>query len=343
MYSLGIIFFEMIYPPMLGMQRAMVLEKLRKPKPELPSDFRPSDKVQPEIILSLVTHVPKDRPSSKELLASGKIPDQMESETIRRALSGLADPNSPYHKKILSTLFSQPTGQTRDYAWDMNTVYPTPAEILNQSIVKKALTQIFRRHGALEVARTSIYPRSTLYSDNTFKLLDSNGTALQLPYDLTLGYARMLAKQTTTSLVQRTYTFGSVFRDKKDTSQPSMLGAVDFDIVTTDTLDLALKEAEAIKVLDEIIATFPSTSSNPMVFHLGHADLLQLIFEFCGVEPASRKAAAESLSKLHIHRFTWQTIRSELRNSLVGLSATSVDELQRFDFRGEFHFCEIDA
>ena len=258
----------------------------------------------------------------------------MESETIRRALAGLADPNSPYYKKMLATLFSQPLGQTRDYAWDMNTVSPTPAELLNQTIVKEALTQIFRRHGALEVSRTSIYPRSDLYSDNSYKLLDSNGTALQLPYDLTLGHARTLSKQTTTSVVQRTFTFGSVFRDRKDTGQPSMLGAVDFDIVTTDTLDLALKEAEAIKVLDEIITTFPSTSSSPMVFHLGHSDLLQLIFEYCGVEPASRKAAAESLSKLHIHKFTWQTIRSELRSSMVGLSATSIDELQRFDLRG---------
>jgi eukaryotic translation initiation factor 2-alpha kinase 4 len=334
MYSLGIIFFEMIYPPMLGMQRAIVLEKLRRPRPELPADFKPNDKIQTEIILSLVTHSPKDRPSSRELLRSGKIPDQMESETIRRAMAGLADPTSPYYQKMLSTLFSQPLNQAKDYAWDMNTYIPPPAELLSQSIVKKALVEIFRRHGALEVTRTSIYPRSRHYADNTVKLMDSNGTALQLPYDLTMGYSRMLAKQTSGSVVQRTYTFANVFRDRGDTGQPWMLGEVDFDIVTTDTLDLALKEAETVKVLDEIVATFPSTSGNQMCFHLSHSDLLQLIFEFCRVEPASRKSAAECLSKLHIHKNTWQTIRGELRNPIVGLSATSIDELQRFDFRG---------
>lgn len=333
MYSLGIIFFEMIYPPMLGMQRAIVLEKLRRPSPELPSDFKPPEKIQTEIILSLVTHIPKDRPSASELLNSGKLPVQMESETIRRTLAGLADPTSQYYTKMLSTLFSRPTDQAKDYAWEMNAASPGAAELLNQSIVKSALVQIFRRHGALEINRNSIYPRSAHYADNTVKLLDAHGTALQLPYDLTLGYARTLAKQSSGPVIQRSYTFGSIFRDKKDSGQPQMFGEVDFDIVTTDTLDLALKEAEAIKVLDEIIATFPSLSSSQMCFHLGHSDLLQLIFEFCRVEPAARKATAESLSKLNIHNYTWQKIRIELRNPLVGLSATSVDELQRFDWR----------
>jgi eukaryotic translation initiation factor 2-alpha kinase 4 len=338
MYSLGIIFFEMIYPSMLGMQRAIVLEKLRKPQPELPSDFKPSEKIQTEIVFSLVTHVPRDRPSATELLKSGKLPVQMESETIRRTLAGLADPTSPYYQKMLAALFTRPTEQAKDYAWEMHTLAPSASELLNQSMVKEALIQIFRRHGALEIQRNSIYPRSLHYADNTVKLLDSNGTALQLPYDLTLGYARTLAKQTNGPVVQRTYTFGNIFRDKKDTGQPQMFGEVDFDVVTTDTLDLALKEAEVIKVLDEIIAAFPSLASNQMCFHLGHGDLLHLIFEYCRVEPGSRKAAAESLSKLNIHNWTWQKIRVELRNPLVGLSATSVDELQRFDFRGERRF-----
>ena len=53
-----------------------------------------------------------------------------------------------------------------------------------------------------------------------------------------------------------------------------MTGEVDFDIISPDTLDLALKEAEMIKVLDEIVDVFPSLS--PMCFHLGHSDLLRM-------------------------------------------------------------------
>jgi eukaryotic translation initiation factor 2-alpha kinase 4 len=335
MYSLGIIFFEMCYPPMTGMERSFVIRDLREPKPKLPDAFKPGEKVQAEIVLSLVTHNPKERPSSQELLQSGKLPVQMESETIRRTLAGLADPSSPYYQKMLSTLFARPVEQAKDYAWDMNGPNPSAAELLNQAIVKSALVQIFRRHGALEIPRSSVYPRSPHYAENVFKLLDANGTVLQLPYDLTLGHARMLAKQANGAPVQRSFTFGNVFRDLGDSGQPQMFGEVDFDIVTTDTLDLALKEAEVLKVLDEIIVAFPSLSSNQMCFHLGHSDLLQLIFEFCRIEPPARKAAADTLSKLNIRNNTWQKIRGEFRGEFVGLSSTSIDELQRFDFRGK--------
>ncbi|KAF9881203.1 protein kinase [Colletotrichum karsti] len=334
MYSLGIIFFEMCYPPMLGMQRAIVLEQLRRSPPMLPSDFRPAERVQTEIITSLLTHNPKERPSSAELLQSGKLPVQMESETIRRTLAGLADPSSPYYRKMLSTLFSRPVEQAKDYAWDMNVTTPNEADLVNQSTVKEALISIFRRHGALECQRNFLYPRSSHYADsNAVRLLDTNGTVLQLPFDLTMGHARMLAKASGHAAVQRTFTFGNIFRDRNDSGQPGMFGEVDFDIVTTDTLDLALKEAEVLKVLDEIIATFPSMSTTQMCFHLGHSDLLQLIFDHCRIEPVSRRAAADILSNLNIHGESWQKIRAALRQPVVGLSATSVDELQRFDFR----------
>lgn len=333
MYSLGIIFFEMCYQPMMGMQKADVITQLRRPKPVLPSDFKPESKVQTEIVLSLVDHNPKERPSSSELLQSGKLPVPMETETIRRTLAGLADPTSPYYHKMLSELFRRPVDPAKDYAWDMFAAAPTAADLLSRGTVKQTLTSIFRHHGALEVQRSSIYPRSSHYGDNAVPLLDQNGTVLQLPFDLTLGSARMMAKQSTYPPIQRIFTFGQVFRDKHDTGQPQMFGEVDFDIVTVDTLDLALKEAEVLKVLDEIICSFPSLLPQ-MCFHVGHSDLLQLIFDHCGIVPAARQATADVLSKLNIHGNTWQKIKSELR-SPVGISATSIDELQRFDFRGE--------
>ncbi|KAF5019705.1 hypothetical protein F66182_8274 [Fusarium sp. NRRL 66182] len=333
MYSMGIIFFEMCYLPMMGMQKADVLGQLRKPKPVLPVDFKPAEKVQTEIVLSLVNHNPKERPSSTDLLKSGKLPVQMESETIRRTLAGLADPSSPYYRKMLSTLFAKRMEPTKNYAWDMSSTISGPQELLNQGLVKQELVSIFRRHGALESPRGIVYPRSSHYSDNAVQLLDPNGNVLQLPYDLTLPNARMVAKQANGPVIQRTFTFGNVFRDKQDMGQPHMFGEVDFDIVTTDTLDLALKEAEVLKVIDEIIYTFPCLSTTTMCFHLGHSDLLQLIFEHCGIEPACRRAAADVLSKLNIYNYTWQKIRIELRSATVGVSATSVDELQRFDFR----------
>ncbi|GAB1314400.1 eukaryotic translation initiation factor 2-alpha kinase [Madurella fahalii] len=333
MYSLGVIFFEMSYPPMLGMQRAQVLEQVRRSPPLLPSDFKPADKNHTEVLLSLLNHNPKERPSSAELLKSGKMPVQMESEAIRRAIAGMADPNSPYFQKMLRTLFDRQIEQAKDYAWDMSSSGPSPADLMRQFVVKDTLISIFRRHGAVEAPTACLYPRSSHYGQNAVHLLDRNGTVLQLPFDLIMGHARSLARITNGQVPQRSYSFGNIFRDRHDGGQPDIYGEVDFDIVTTDALDLALKEAEVIKVLDEIVMAFPTTSSTPICFQLGHSDLLHLILEYCGVEVGARQAAAEVLSKLNIRNFTWQKVRSELRSPVVGISATSVDELQRFDFR----------
>ncbi|KXJ93018.1 translation initiation factor kinase [Microdochium bolleyi] len=332
MYSLGIMFFEMNYHSMLGMERADKLGKLGTAS-QLPDDFQPVDHTMTEIIQSLVTHDVKSRPSSADLLRSGKLPVQLENETTRRALASLTDSASPYYPKVVSTLFSQPVEPTKDYTWDMSAQTQSVTELLHQGIVKEELVAIFRKHGAVEINRSSLYPRSSHYSvnQNLVKLLDESGCVVQLPFDLMLGNARALAKQDATTIAKRSFTFGRVYRHKQSGGQPLMIGEVDFDVVSADNLDLALKEAEVIKVLDEIIETFPSSS--PMCFHLGHSDLLQLIFDFCNVDLSARHLTAESLSKLNIHSFTFQKIRAELRSPLIGISATTIEDLKRFDFR----------
>ena len=388
MYSLGIIFFEMCFRPLIpGMDRQRVGEGLRKKQPIFPSDFKPSDMpVQTDIVLSLLNHSPKDRPSSSELLRSGRLPMQMENETIRQALAGLTDSKSPYYDKMMQALFSIPTNQAKDYAWEMGVVNHSSSDLLLQGLVKQKLISIFRHHGAVETPRTVLFPRSGHYGSNAVQVLDERGTLLQLPYDLTLPHARAIAKHdppversfafgrvfrdresggqpltfgevergTLLQLpydltlpharaiakhdppVERSFAFGRVFRDRESGGQPLTFGEVDFDIVSNDTLDLALKEAEVVKVLDEIVGSFPSLAAAQMCFHLNHSDLLDLIFDFCRIDPGIRQAVADTLSKLNVGSWSWQKIRTELRSPLIGVSAPSLDDLQRFDFRGMF-------
>jgi histidyl-tRNA synthetase len=340
MYSLGVIFFEMCYRPVVGMERAQVVEKLRQKEPALPADFNIKEEpVQADIILSLLNHSPKERPSSSELLQSGKLPVQMESETIRQALAGLSDPKSPYYHKMMSALFTQPTKQAQDLVWDMGTVSHSASDLLLQGLVKQRLISIFRHHGAVETPRSVLFPRSGHYGPNVVQLLNSNGNLVQLPYDLTLPYARTIAKHE--PAVQRSFAFGPVFRDRQHGGQPQSFGEVDFDIVSTDSLDLALKEAEVIKVLDEITCSFPSLEATRMCFHINHSDLLSLIFNFCRIETSIRQLVSDTLSKLNVQQWTWQKIKTELRSPLIGVSATSVEDLQRFDFRGMYYLFRI--
>lgn len=334
MYSLGIIFFEMCFRPLIpGMDRGRVGEGLRQKQPSFPTEFKISEKpVQADIMLLLLNHNPKDRPSSSELLKGAKLPMQMETETIRQALDGLTDSKSPYYDKMMKALFSLRNNQAKDYAWEMDASNPSASDLFLQGIVRQKLVSIFRHHGAVETPRTTLFPRSSHYGPNAVQLLDQSGSLLQLPYDLTLPYARAIAKHE--PAVERSFAFGRVFRDRDSGGQPQTFGEVDFDVVSRDTLDLALKEAEVIKVLDEIVESFPAFATTQMCFHINHSDLLGLIFDFCRIESSIRQTVADTLSKLNVQSCTWQKIRTELRSPLIGVSAPSVDDLQRFDFRG---------
>ena len=337
MYSLGIILFEMCYPLKTAMERDFVIRSLRESEHALPKDFNVSERgVLGEIIMSLIHHQPEVRPSSDELLQSGKIPSQVEDETVREALRSLFDSRSPYYLKIMSALFSQPSNkEVKDSIWDLTTLNDSHGTDINKmfltSYVQKKLEKIFRRHGATEHNRYILYPRSVHYENRSVvQMLDPSGTLVQLPYDLTLPYAKMIAK--TAPAAGKTFTIDRVFRATPSGAPQSSIEA-DFDIVSADTQDKALKEAEAIKVLDEIVCEFPSLAKAEMCFHLNHSDVLERILDFCNIHVSKRPNVKDVLSKLNIGNWTWQKIRNELRAPSVGIPSTSIDDLSNFDFR----------
>lgn len=335
MYSMGIIFFEMCFPLQTAMERDKEIRSLRQRKHDLPVEFeKPEKALQGSIISSLISHRPSERPSCAELLRSGKVPVQIEDEAIKEALKALSDRNSPHYAKMMAALFSQkPETQAKDYAWDMGpTAQPIKAnDVLLQTFVKEKLAMVFRSHGAVEVQRQLVLPWSEYYSNsNVVKLFDPSGTLVQLPYDLTLPYARSIGRGA--PFLEKTFTVGQVYRDNYGRA-PRSNGEADFDILSYDTLDLALKEAEVLKVVDEIIDGFPCFNSTHMCFHLNHADLLDMVLEFCRIAPLLRPAVKATLSKLNISKNTWQIIRNELRSSEIGVSSTSLDDLARFDWR----------
>ncbi|MCJ1378773.1 hypothetical protein MMC17_001872 [Xylographa soralifera] len=336
MYSLGIILFEMCYPLKTSMERAEILGKLREAGCSLPAAFEESDmSIQGEIIHSLVKHKASERPSSLELLRSGKVPLQVEDEIIRTAIQGISDTNSPYYTKLLDALFSSRKGEessAKDLTYDM-AVDPSLGsdDLLLQKMVKEKLTEIFRRHGAVETQRPLLLPNSRFYSNAAARLLDANGTLVQLPYDLTLPNARTLAKQPLT--VRKTYAFGDVYRAALPGSHPKSHREVDFDIASHDNLDLAIREAEVIKVIDEIIEVFPSLDTANMCYHIGHSRLLDCVLAFCDIAEEKWDVVKESLSKLNIGQWAWAKIRNELRAPGIAVPSTSLDDLQKFDFR----------
>jgi len=337
-FSLGIIFFEMCFPLKTAMERDQLLRLIRQKDHVLPDDFQaPNKAAQGKIILSLINHRPGERPSSAELLRDPNLPIlRVKDETLLQAIHSLSDPTSPLHHQALSAAFSLgPNNRIKDVIFDGevgDSIGLPVYDISLAALVEHRLSTIFRRHGALRVKRQTIFPRSDLYGNaNIVQLLNASGTLVQLPYDLTLPYARMLAKSPPSA--KATYTFGDVYREGKMGGAPRSNEEADFDITANDDVDLEMQEAEVIKVLDEIIDEFPSLNSSQMCFHINHADLLELLMDFCRIPKPQRPAVKEVVSRLNIQQWTWQRIRSELRSPTLDIPITSLDDLAKFDFR----------
>ena len=341
MYSLGIMFFEMCEPFGTAMERIRSLQDIREKEHELPAAYlaNGTKAAEGKLIECLVSHKPSERPSSTELLRSNILPLKIEDETIRQALNGLSDPRSPYHQKMMSALFSHDqasNSKIKALAWDAKdqASKEDTSRLRMRTIAKGVLESVFRRHGAEEVRRESVFPRSGYYDNpNVVQLLDASGNLVQLPYDLTFPFARQLAHRECS--LRHVYTFDRVYRDSFSGGPPKANEEVDFDIVSlAGSEDQALDDAEIVKVLDEVADELPNLkSSGNICFHLNHANVLDVILDSCRVPIAQQATVKETISKLGYQSYTWSKIRAELRSVTIGLSITMVDDLQQFDFR----------
>ena len=351
MYSLGVILLEMNAPFSTGMERAQTLELLQKEDHELPLALeKPEKATQAAIFMSLVQHKPSQRPSSAELLQNGQIPVQDEDESFRVARRLLANPASHFRSQFISSLFNErhvtehlsstvgdaPTDPIRAVTLleDVGAMSRSlPDDLDLQTMVREKLTAIFRRHGAVERTDSpAVFPYHSYYPPaDVVQLLSPAGKVMQLPYDLILPNAMLLARHSRPE--RKTFVFDNVYRVNRLRDQPKIFGETNFDIVSENSLSLAIHEAEVIKVVDEILDTFPSLASVQMCYHINHAQLLDAILHFCDVEASKWSAAKETISKLHTGGWTWARVRHELRGPSIAVAATSLDELERFDFR----------
>ena len=358
----------MCLPMMTGMERVERLRNLREEQHTLPPIFYLPEKLtQGNIILSLVEHDSSRRPTSSELLASEQIPGEVENDTwTRNALRHINE--TPYRKKLVAGLFQRPTqletvrsksdgmyqahqqGPSSLGSDDDEDFYPklrpqelnyekrdrsnTTEELLLRSLVKYNVSSIFRNHGAVAVEHSAIFPFSSHYLrkyDQVVKLLSSKDDFLQLPFDHTLSNARLLAKAARSP--RKTYTFGDVYREVESGGAPRRISEADFDIISYDSLSSALREAEVVKVVDQIINGFPSMASLPMCYHINHSRLSNAILAFCKIQPSKWALVNDCLGQLHGSQINWSKIKALLRAPAIGVAATSVEELMRFDFR----------
>lgn len=334
MYSLGIIFFEMIYKLSTGMERVMVLKDLRLPNVKFPNEFSPAKyPVEKKIIRELLDHNPRVRPSADKLLKSGLLPVKEQDQIVKEALKSLADPSSPWQEQVRETLFNQPYSLANDVLYDKKRdPLPISNQLLNKQMIKE-ITSIFEIHGAVETKEPPLmFPKSPLYSmQNVYEVLDKTGTVLQLAYDLTLPMARYLAK--TNSSLEKLFRIEYVYRPdpSNSTAEPGKFAEIDFDIISSESTDLAFHDAETIKVIDEIITIFPVFKKSSTSIVLNHCGILDIIFDFCGIDKAQRPIVCNTLSQVGFTK-TMKQAKQDLREQL-NITSTVLHELEQFDFR----------
>ncbi|KAG0039161.1 hypothetical protein BGZ82_009421 [Podila clonocystis] len=338
MYSLGIIFFEMCYPLATGMERAMTLRNLQQPEIIFPKEF-PMDKMaaQVQVIRALLNHNLKERPTSLEMLQSELLPPKMEDEYIQECVRTIANPNTPYYHRLMSALFAQNADKHKDYTYDFNsgnTAYDQ-FNALFYGKVRDHMVNVFKCHAAVELGTPLLTPKSDLHDSDkkSVALMDSTGGLVQLPYDLTMPFARYISRNNITQL--RRFCFGRVYRENMVGGQPMIVHEVDFDIVHNNQ-NLMVPDAELIKVVDEILEEFPPfKATNGVFFLVNHTMIVEAIFDSCRIPSEIRPGVYTILGQLGRNQYQHM---SQVRNQLMTvyhLPRSVLDELELFDRRGD--------
>ncbi|EPS37632.1 hypothetical protein H072_8670 [Dactylellina haptotyla CBS 200.50] len=339
MYSLGIIFFEMCSKPAgTSFELQEYITGLKSEEIKIPSCLNPevkSDEVN--IVRKLLHRKPSERPDAAELLTNHSIPLRINDDNFNKVIESLDDPSTKETRKavILRKLFSEMQKPANDPFFDNRPGKAGTAveQLVVDMQVKEKLLKVFKRHGAVEVTKNFLVPDSQYYEEkDASRLMNERGDLVQLRYDQVLPHARLLAIQDQT--YPKSYSFGIVFRENvHGFGQPSIHGEVVFDFMSKSGKDFDLKEAETIKVVDEIIDSFSFFQNAKMGFNINHSDILKLILDFCGIEQADRRALLKELSKLWTTDQKWDSIIRDLKTAKVNISAASLAELRRFDWR----------
>lgn len=288
-YSLGIIYFEMLYPFATGHERIISLQELRKNSIKMPADVETHlSKEDIELIRLLVTHDVAARPTSEKLLSSNLLPSiglkEREYQNIIKQV--VQNPQARTHKHMLRLLFEQNDSYLDDFVFDYEdtdfgasgtAATPTKSEaqtllkdfttntiVLDQ--VKMRMELLFKSRGFIQYSTPTLMPKYTAskyYSrqqiDDVVMLMDKNSSILTLPYDLRLPFARNIARANINYMSR--FSIEKIFRQRQILGyHPDQLWECCLDIVTpplTNGLDLQSADAEIINLIGEVIKAFP--------------------------------------------------------------------------------------
>ncbi|XP_034249523.1 eIF-2-alpha kinase GCN2 isoform X2 [Thrips palmi] len=289
-YSLGIIFFEMCYPPLqTSMERMTILQNLRSKQIIFPVNFPLSDLVkQAHVIRWLLDHEPSRRPSSEELLASDSLPppELEDAELQDMVRHTLRNPQSKAYKYLIASCFKQNVGAAEDVTFDMavtQKVLSLQRFLVLQDMAKGVVVRVFKKHGAVSFTTPLLMPQCDVYSevDSVVRLMTRWGGIVNVPHDLRVNFARYVAWNNILCL--KRYAIQRVYREKRVYGfHPRELYECAFDIVTPNPGSLLL-DAELLAVSWEVVSELPGLKDLACAFRLNHTALVKAALLHAGI------------------------------------------------------------
>lgn len=260
----------------------------------------------------------KDQGEVVRKLKAAKAPKDQITDEVAKLLelkAQLGGENESTTKLTLKT----PKG-TRDYG---------PAQMaLRNSVLEKIVT-VFKRHGA-ETIDTPVFELKEVltgkYGEDSkliYDIADQGGEMLSLRYDLTVPFARYLAMNKITNI--KRYHIAKVYRR----DNPAMTKGryrefyqCDFDI--SGNHDAMIPDSECLRVVAEIL---DSLNIGDYRIKVNHRQLLDGLFEACGVPQDKFRAICSSVDKLD--KATWAQVRKEMVDE-KGLSEEAADNIGQY-------------
>lgn len=236
MFSLGIIFFEMLASRRYyktTMERHQLLRDLRSPSVTFPASWDENAfAAQTQIIRQLLNHDPSQRPSPMDMLRSPLLPPKMQDEYVQELLRLTADPASMHRHQLVSSLFQRSEADdVRDFTFD--TGAQSEEDDVLVGVVCQHLRNVFSKRGAVPLHPPLLLPPNELYDDEAkvVQLLDKSGKLVLLPFDLTVPFARVCARSNL--LRFKRFDIADVYRENVLAGgQPRAVLAASYDIVS---------------------------------------------------------------------------------------------------------------
>lgn len=217
MYSLGIIFFEMLYQFGTEMERSSVLRSIRHSSVIFPVDFDVAMlHQQHEIIKQLLSHNPAVRPTSDQLLSSRLLPicsvTNQQQQMVEFLESNLEPSSLVFHRLVRSFFSDENLKKFNDpianATFDFNCGILSPAIQIQSHITKEnrllitVLNQIvdeiernFRQRFFFRYSIPILDPvtvNSAVASEDRVRLLDQSGSLVELPNSHVRSFCRFI-------------------------------------------------------------------------------------------------------------------------------------------------------